>query len=116
MDAELGRARRRARDIRGARAASVVAEATIAQPLGMLSVYAAGARFERHVDNEGESQGCDIPNFKGSSLGRVPLLDSADFWTSDHPSERSRRVDAFSGTRARRRIALFPAQAATRAC
>ena len=89
VDAELGRARRRARDIRGARAASVVAEATIAQPLGMLSVYAAGARFERHVDNEGKSQGCDIPNFKGSSLGRVPLV-SADFWTSDHPSERSR--------------------------
>ena len=115
MDEELGRARRRARDIRGARAASVVAEATIAQPLGMLSVYAAGARFERHVDNEGKSQGCDIPNFKGSSPGRVPL-GSADFWTSDHPSEHSRRVDAFSGTRARRRIALFPAQAATRAC
>ena len=31
---------------------------------------------------------------KGSSLGRFPLV-SADFWTSDHLSERSRSVDAF---------------------
>ena len=28
----------------------------------------------------------DIPNFKGSYLGRFPLV-SADFWTSDHLSE-----------------------------
>ena len=42
----------------------------------------------------------EIPNFKGSDLGRFPLV-SADFWTSDHPSERSRSVDAFLGTRAR---------------
>ena len=34
-------------------------------------------------------KGCEIPNFKGSYLGRFPLV-SADFWTSDHPSERSR--------------------------
>ena len=31
---------------------------------------------------------------KGSSLGRFPLV-SADSWTSDHLSERSRRMDAF---------------------
>ena len=49
---------------------------------------------------------CEIPNFKGSSyLGRVPLV-LADFWTSDHPSERSRSVDAFSGTRARGTLTL----------
>ena len=36
----------------------------------------------------------DIPNFKGSDLGRFPLV-SADFWTSDHLSERPRSVDAF---------------------
>ena len=55
----------------------------------------------------------DMPNFEGSSLGRFPLV-SADFWTSDHLSERSRSVDAFLGTRARgtltlkrRRITLF---------
>ena len=36
----------------------------------------------------------EIPNFKGSFLGRFPLV-SADFWTSDHLSERSRSVDAF---------------------
>jgi len=35
-----------------------------------------------------------------SSLGRFPLV-SADSGTSDHPSERSRRADAFAGTRAR---------------
>ena len=31
---------------------------------------------------------------------------SADFWTSDHLSERSRSVDAFSGTRARGTLTL----------
>ena len=30
----------------------------------------------------------EIPNFKGSYLGRFPLV-SADSWTSDHLSERS---------------------------
>ena len=40
---------------------------------------------------------CELPNF---SLGRFPLV-LADFWTSDHLSERSRSVDAFSGSRAR---------------
>ena len=34
-------------------------------------------------------KGCENPNFKGSYLGRFPLV-SADFWTSDHLSERSR--------------------------
>ncbi|EGB11106.1 hypothetical protein AURANDRAFT_52644 [Aureococcus anophagefferens] len=47
----------------------------------------------------------EIPNFKGSYLGRFPLV-SADFWTSDHFSERSRSVDAFSGTRARGTLML----------
>ncbi|KAK7249990.1 hypothetical protein SO694_0000565 [Aureococcus anophagefferens] len=46
------------------------------------------------------SKGCDIPNFKGFDLGRFPLV-SADFWTSDHLSERSRSVGAVSETRAR---------------
>ena len=47
----------------------------------------------------------EIPNFKGSYLGRFPLV-SADFWTSDHRSERSRSVDAFFGTRARGTLTL----------
>jgi hypothetical protein len=47
----------------------------------------------------------EIPNFKGSHLGRFPLV-SADSWTSDHLSERSRSVDAFSGTRARGTLTL----------
>ena len=47
----------------------------------------------------------EIPNFKGSDLARFPLV-SADFWTSDHLSERSRSVDAFSGTRARGTLTL----------
>ena len=37
-------------------------------------------------------QESEIPNFKGSFLGRFPLV-SADFWTSDHLSERSRSVN-----------------------
>jgi len=48
---------------------------------------------------------CEIPNFKGSSLGRFPLV-SADFWTSDHLLERPRSVDDFSGTRARGTLTL----------
>jgi hypothetical protein len=53
----------------------------------------------------GAAQESDIPNFKGSYLGRFPLV-SADFWTSDHLSERSRSVDVFSGTRARGTLTL----------
>ena len=45
-------------------------------------------------------KGCEIPNFKGSYLGRFPLV-LADFWTSDHLSERSRPRTSFFGTRAR---------------
>ena len=50
-------------------------------------------------------QESEIPNFKGSYLGRFPL-DLTDFWTSDHLSERSRSMDAFSGTRARGTLKL----------
>ena len=53
----------------------------------------------------GAGKGCDIPNFKGSHLGRFPLV-LADFWTSDHLLERSRSVDAFSGTHARGTLTL----------
>jgi hypothetical protein len=51
------------------------------------------------------AQESEIPNFKGSDLGRFPLV-SADLWTSDHLLERSRSVDAFSGTRARGTLTL----------
>jgi len=47
----------------------------------------------------------EIPNFKGSYLGRFPLV-SADFWTSDHLSERSRSMDACPGTRVRGTLML----------
>ena len=47
----------------------------------------------------------EIPNFKGSYLGRFPLV-LADFWTSDHLLERFRSVDAFFGTRARGTLTL----------
>jgi hypothetical protein len=53
----------------------------------------------------GAGQESEIPNFKASYLGRFPLV-SADFWTSDHLSERPRRVGAFSGTRARGTLTL----------
>lgn len=42
----------------------------------------------------GREHGATRPTSKGSALGRVRLV-SADLWTSDHPSGRSRRVDAF---------------------
>ena len=50
-------------------------------------------------------QESDMPNFKGSDLGHVPLV-SADFWTSDHLSARSRSVDVVSVTRARETLTL----------
>ena len=53
----------------------------------------------------GAARESDVPNFKGSDLGHGPLV-SADFWTSDHLSERSRSVDAFSVTRARGTLTL----------
>ena len=49
--------------------------------------------------------GCDIPNFKGSYLGRVPLV-SADFWTSDRLSEESRSVDVVFATHTHRTLKL----------
>ena len=50
-------------------------------------------------------QESEIPNFKASYLGRFPLV-SADFWTSDHLSERSRSAGAVSETRARGTLTL----------
>jgi hypothetical protein len=47
----------------------------------------------------------ELPNFKGSYLGRFPLV-LAKLWTSDHLSERPRSVDDFSGTRARGTLTL----------
>ncbi|KAH8072550.1 hypothetical protein JL720_11115 [Aureococcus anophagefferens] len=61
-------------------------------------VFAQGAK--KAAGGPTGSKESEIPNFKGSFLGRFPLV-SADFWTSDHLSERSRSVDAFPGTRAR---------------
>ena len=46
------------------------------------------------------AKGCENPNFKGSYFGRFPLV-SADFWTSDHLSERSRSMYIVPRTRAR---------------
>jgi len=51
------------------------------------------------------AQESEIPNFKGSDLGHFPLV-SADFWTSDHLSERPRSVDVVSVTRARGTLTL----------
>ena len=62
-----------------------------------------GTRVTYAVDRAGQES--EIPNFKASYLGRFPLV-SADFWTSDHLSERSRRVDVFSGTRAHGTLTL----------
>ena len=43
----------------------------------------------------GAAKGCENPNFKGSYLGRFPLV-LAVFWTSDHLSERSRGMSVVS--------------------
>ena len=77
---------KRERDARGMNASSLV--------YGEINFASSGAAKAR-----------DVPDFGGSDLGRRPLV-SADVWTSDRPSERSRSVDAFCGTRARGTLAL----------
>jgi hypothetical protein len=64
-----------------------------ADPLVNLAAEHASEPVARAV-RLGAGQESDMPNFKGSYLGRFPLV-SADFWTSDHLSERSRSVDDF---------------------
>ena len=79
-----------------------------ASPRYTLDALGAGARMVTGVAADATRRAgkeSEIPNFKGSDLGRFPLV-SADFWTSDHLSERSRSVDAFSGTRARGTLTL----------
>jgi len=67
--------------------------------------------------DDGAGKESELP--KGSSLGRFPLV-SADSWTSDHLSERSRSLDAFfRNARARNThveaISLFPPRSTTTA-
>ena len=84
-------------------------EVTDARGAACTLVDLPGYGFARLSDDEQAAiragQESEIPNFKGSDLSRFPLV-SADFWTSDHLSERSRSVNAFSGTRARGTLTL----------
>ena len=73
------------------------------QSLGEEMAWRGAASFEDVASGAGKES--EIPNFKASYLGRFPLV-SADLWTSDHLSERSRSVDAFPGTRARGTLML----------
>ena len=68
-------------------------------------VFEDGATFDGEYVGDRAGQESEIPNFKGSYLGRFPLV-SAGFLTSDHLSERPRSVDAYSGTRARGTLTL----------
>jgi hypothetical protein len=71
-----------------------------AQPIEKTVAIARELHAAGHTVVVGAGKECEISNFGGSYLGRFPLV-SANFWTSDHLSERSRRVDVFPGTRAR---------------
>ena len=99
MDADRGEARLYALTAALVKAVGAV---DVAMPKGTKAAYGAkkadGARAkfrERCRDalaaavDVGAGKGCEIPNFKGSHLGRFPLV-LADFSTSDHLSERSR--------------------------
>ena len=76
-------------------AVAVAVRALAVRPVDYVLVVASGNGL---VDDRA-AQESEIPNFKGSYLGRFPLV-SADFWTDDHLSERSRSVGAVSETRA----------------
>ena len=71
----------------------------------VLAGWACGGRPFAAAARARAGQESEIPNFKGSFLGRFPLV-LADFWTTDRLSERSRSVDALPGTRARGRLTL----------
>lgn len=79
---------------------SVFGCADMPLPLELVAPYVATRVVPSRAAKESE-----IPNFKGSYLGRFPLV-SADFWTSDHLLERSRSVDVFFGSRARGTLTL----------
>ena len=64
------------------------------------SAYMTTAEGVLSIASTRAGNACDVPNVKGSSLGRAPLV-LADAWTSDHLLERSRRVHAFFAERAR---------------
>ena len=61
---------------------ALVTQIALAGKLGSLAYVGALVAFRA-------AKGCEIPNFKGSYLGRFPLV-SADLSTSDHLSERFR--------------------------
>ena len=80
-------------------------DARLRIPANASLVDAPRLAVEMHLAAHRAGKESEIPNFKGTYLGRVPLV-SADSWTSDHLSERSRSVNAFTGTRARGRLTL----------
>ena len=98
--------RRRARSSTSARIAASLVTFVNNSPNGVVAseVFDCYVGAERDVENRA-GQESEIPNFKGSYLGRFPLV-SADFWTSDHLSERSRSVGAVFETRARGTLTL----------
>jgi hypothetical protein len=83
--------------------AALVAQGALEPGVDETGREAFGAALAAVPDRAGQES--EIPNFKGSFLGRFPLV-SADFWTSDHLSERPRSVDAFLVTRARGTLTL----------
>ena len=72
-----------------------------APPLEAMSVVEDDGKLEKLK----LAPNAEIGAAKGSDLGRFPLV-SADFWTSDHLSERSRSVGAVFETRARETLTL----------
>ena len=93
-DRDAAAAPRRPRDDQGAGEPPPlysVLEGTVAriQPFGafvrMENGYGDGLVHVSQMCSYRAGKGCENPNFKGSYLGRFPLV-SADFWTSDHLS------------------------------
>ena len=86
-------------DKRGASAFDVDRSADLAADLiRKLATFLAAPKRERAQALKESAGGrarqeSEVPNFKGSFLGRFPLV-SADFWTSDHLSKSSRSVGA----------------------
>ena len=95
----------KSRSPEAAAAAAAAAKAFLGQLDATAAADAAAARERAAAVEARAGKESEIPNFKGSYLGRFSLV-SADFWTSDHLSERPRSMDAFSGMRARGTLML----------
>ena len=99
------RQRRRPESKGRPRAPKGEADTVVTQALQPKKKAGGRALRPRKTASRAGARGADGDEAPRGRSRKGPIV-SADFWTSDHLSERSRSVDAFSGTRARGTLTL----------